>query len=204
MSIKRHTVYYEKGGKDHTAETLKISLKAAKERDIGTVVISSTTGYTALEALNIFDGSELEVIIVTHQTGYREPGVQLMPLEARKKLEEAGMKVYTGTDVLTGGVEIGISRPRPPRGDPQPARMPSSLPPVTTVIANILRQFSQGVKVCVEIVMMAADGGLVKPGNKVVCVAGSHAGADTAMVVKASTSNRIKDMRYNEILCKPL
>ena len=88
MSIKRHTVYYEKGGKDHTAETLKISLKAAKERDIGTVVISSTTGYTALEALNIFEGSGLEVIIVTHQTGYREPGVQLMPLEARKKLKK--------------------------------------------------------------------------------------------------------------------
>lgn len=204
MSIKRNTVYFEKGGKEHTIETLKISLEAAKERKIDTVVISSTTGYTALEAINIFKDSELEVLIVTHQSGYREPGVQLMPLETRKKLEEAGMKVYTGTDVLTGGVEIGIARPMPQRGEPQPARIPSSLPPVTTVIANLLRQFSQGVKVCVEIVMMAADGGLIESGKNVVSVAGSHTGADTAMVIKSSTSNRMKDMRYHEILCKPL
>jgi len=203
MSIKRTTTYFEKGGKEHTVETLKIALEAAKERGIDTVVISSTTGYTALEAVDLYKDSGIEVIVVTHQTGYREPGVQLMPAETRKKLEDAGMKVYTGTDVLTGGVEVGISRPRPPRGDPQPARMPSSLPPVTTVIANLLRQFCQGVKVCVEIVMMAADGGLVEPGKKVVSVAGSHSGADTAMVVKASTSNRMKDMKFHEILCKP-
>ena len=203
MSIQRKTVIFEKPGKDHTIETLNIALEAAKERDIDTVVISSTTGYTALEALEVFKDSELNLIFVTHQTGYRQPGVQLMPDETRQKLLDKGCKVYTGTDVLTGGIDVGVSRPRPPRGDPQPARMPTSLPPISTIIANILRQFCQGVKVCIEIVMMASDGGLVKPGDKVVSVAGSHTGADTAMVVTASTSNRIRDMRFNEILCKP-
>ena len=203
MSIQRKTTIFEKPGKDHTVETLEIALEAAKERGIKTVVISSTTGFTALEALKVFESSGLNLIFVTHQTGYRQPGVQLLPDESRQKIVDAGYKVYTGTDVLTGGVEIGISRPRPPRGDPQPTRMPTALPPVTTIIANILRMFSQGVKVCVEIVMMAADGGLVNPGDKVVSVAGSHSGADTAMVVTASTSNRISDMKFNEILCKP-
>jgi len=71
-------------------------------------------------------------------------------------------------------------------------------------VANTLRLFSQGVKVCVEIAMMAADSGLVPVDKPVVSVAGSHAGSDTAMVITPSTSNRIRDMKLHEILAKPL
>jgi len=204
MSVKRTTVYFEKPGKEHTEETLRIALEAAKERGIDTVLVSSTTGYSALEALKVFKDSGLNIIIVTHQTGYRAPGVQLLPPETREKLEEAGMIVYTGTDVLTGGVEVGISRQRPAKTSPLDGRLPSIVPPITTVVAHTLRLFSQGVKVCPEIVMMAADAGLIPLDKKVVSVAGSHAGSDTAMVITPSTSNRIRDMKLHEIIVKPL
>ncbi len=204
MSVKRTTVYFEKPGKEHTEETLRIALEAAKERGIDTVLVSSTTGYSALEALKVFKGSGLKIIIVTHQTGYRAPGVQLMPPETREKLEETGMIVYTGTDVLTGGVEVGMSRQRPAKTSPLDGRLPSIVPPITTVVAHTLRLFSQGVKVCPEIVMMAADAGLIPLDKKVVSVAGSHAGSDTAMVITPSTSNRIRDMKLHEIIVKPL
>lgn len=204
MSVKRTTVYFEKPGKEHTEETLRIALEAAKERGIDTVLVSSTTGYSALEALKVFKDSGLKIIIVTHQTGYRAPGVQLMPPETREKLEEAGMIVYTGTDVLTGGVEVGMSRQRPAKTSPLDGRLPSIVPPITTVVAHTLRLFSQGVKVCPEIVMMSADAGLIPLDKKVVSVAGSHAGSDTAMVITPSTSNRIRDMKLHEIIVKPL
>ena len=204
MSVKRTTVYFEKPGKEHTGETLKIALDAAKERDIDTVLISSTTGWTALEALKVFDGSGLKLIFVTHQTGYRRPDVQLMPVETREKLGKAGAIVHTGTDVLTGGVAVGMSRQRPPRTEPQEGRLPYIVPPVSTIVAHTLRMFSQGVKVCVEIAMMVADAGLISTDKPVVSVAGSHAGADTAMVITPSTSNRIRDMKLHEILAKPL
>lgn len=204
MSINRTTVYFEKPGKEHTEETLRIALEAAKERGIDTVLISSTTGYSALEALKVFKDSGLKIIIVTHQTGYRAPGVQLMPPETREKLEETGMIVYTGTDVLTGGVEVGMSRQRPAKTSPLDGRLPSIVPPITTVVAHTLRLFSQGVKVCPEIVMMSADAGLIPLDKKVVSVAGSHAGSDTAMVITPSTSNRIRDMKLHEIIVKPL
>jgi hypothetical protein len=68
----------------------------------------------------------------------------------------------------------------------------------------VLRLFSQGVKVCVEIAMMAADCGAVPLGKAVIAVAGSHAGADTAVVLTPSSSNRILDMKIHEILAKPL
>ncbi len=202
--IKRTTIYFEEPGKEHTEETLKIALEAAKERGIDIILVSSTTGYSALEALRVFEGSSLKVIIVTHQTGYRAPGIQLMPSETKRKLEEAGMIVYTGTDVLTGGVEVGMSRQRPSKSNPQDGMLPSIVPPITTVVANTLRLFCQGVKVCPEIVMMAADAGLIPVNEKVIAVAGSHIGSDTAMVITPSTSNRIRDIKLHEILAKPL
>jgi len=204
MSIKRSTVYFEKPGKENTGETLKVALEAAKERGIVTVLISSTTGWTALEALKVFEGSGLNLIIVTHQTGYRQPGVQLMPSETCEKLEKAGAVVHTGTDILTGGVEVGMSRQRPPRTKPQEGRLPYIVPPVSTIVAHTLRLFSQGVKVCVEIAMMAADAGIIPVDKPVVSVAGSHAGADTAMVITPASSNRMRDMKLHEIIAKPL
>jgi len=204
MSIERTTVCFQKPGKEHTEETLRIALEAAKERGIDTVVISSTTGWTALKALEIFEGRVLKLVFVTHQTGYRAPGVQLMPEETRKRLEKAGAVVVTSTDVLTGSVDVGISRQRPPQEARLEARLPWIVPPVPTIIANTLRLFSQGVKVCVEIVMMAADTGVILVDKPVVAVAGSHAGSDTAMVITPASSNRIRDLKIHEILAKPL
>jgi len=204
MSVERKTNYFEAPGKEHTEETLRIALEAAKERGIGTVLVSSTSGYTAEKAAELFKGSGLRLVVVTHQTGYREPGVQLFPDELREKLERQGVDVVTCTDVLTGTVDVGMSRQRPPQTGQLDARLPYILPPTNVVIANTLRLFSQGVKVCAEIAMMAVDSNAVPSGEKVVSVAGSHSGADTAMVLTAAESGRVRDMKLHEILCKPL
>jgi hypothetical protein len=71
-------------------------------------------------------------------------------------------------------------------------------------MANILRCFCQGVKVCFEIVMMATDAGLLSKGEKVIAIAGSGRGSDTALVMQASSSQNMKKLRVNEIICKPL
>ena len=60
------------------------------------------------------------------------------------------------------------------------------------------------VEVCVEIILMACDGGLIKPGEKVIAVAGTAAGADTAVVVTSAPSTRLSDLHIHEIICKPL
>jgi hypothetical protein len=202
--VVREVTYWDKSGKEHTEATLKIALKAAKDRDIETVLISSTTGYTAEAAVPIFNDSGLKVVVVTHATGYREKGVQMMKDETRKKLKSEGFKVVTCTDVLTGAVGAGVGRQRPAKSDPQDGRLPWIVPPPNVIVANTLRMFSQGVKVCPEIAMMAVDCNAVPSGTKVVAVAGSHAGADTAMVLEAAESSRIRDVKLHEILCKPL
>jgi hypothetical protein len=175
MSIKRQVVYFEKPGKENTEETLRVAFEAAQKRDIDTILVSSTTGYTALKAMEIFK-EKVKIIVVTHSTGYRKKGEQMMPDEIREKLERAGALVVTCTDVLTGAVSAGIGRQRPVRTEPQQGRLPWIVPPPNIIVANTLRMFSQGVKVCAEI---------------------------TAMVLVASESSRIREMRLSEILCKP-
>jgi hypothetical protein len=204
MSIKRTTVYYEKTGKEHTEETHRIALEGAKARSIETVVVASTTGDTALKAMEAFKGSGLNLVVVTHQTGWRAPGLQLFPEETRKILEEEGVKVVTCSDAFSGGVGKGIARQRPEKKELLQGRLPFIVPPVAGIIDSTLHLFCNGMKVCVEISMMAADTGTVPVDRPIVAVAGTHVGSDTAIVITPSTSNRIKELMIHEILAKPL
>ncbi|OGM18243.1 hypothetical protein A2V61_02345, partial [Candidatus Woesebacteria bacterium RBG_19FT_COMBO_47_8] len=110
--------------------------------------------------------------------------VNLFPLGLIKELRDAGHEVHFGTMLFHTDQLYDSSIP--------------------TLMANILRCFCQGVKVCFEIVMMAADAGLVSKGEKVIAIAGSGRGADTALVMQASSSQNMKKLRVNEIICKPL
>ena len=202
MSVKRTTVIFDKGGEEHTEETLKIALQGAKERKIDTVIISTSTGGTGLKAVEVFKDTGIKLIFVRHQTGYPSKGKQMMPPDIKAKLEKVG-KVVTCADVLTGGVDVGVGRQRPEKEQPQEASLPFIVPPVNVIIANTLRQISQGTKVCAEIAMMAADCDAVGIDKPIVCVAGSHSGADTVMVIIPATSNRIRDLRLQEWLAKP-
>ena len=71
-------------------------------------------------------------------------------------------------------------------------------------VAHFLRSFCQGVKVCVEILLMAGNAGLVAEGEEVAVVAGTGRGADTALLMSGATSTNLKGMHISRILCKPL
>jgi len=60
----------------------------------------------------------------------------------------------------------------------------------------------QGIKVCVEIVAMAADAGLI-PFDDVIAVAGTDRGADTVAIIRANSSNNFFKIKVREILAKP-
>ena len=66
-----------------------------------------------------------------------------------------------------------------------------------------LRLFSQGVKVCVEISIMAADAGLIPTDKEVIALGGTAEGVDTAMVLKPAHMGNFFDLRINEIIAMP-
>jgi len=180
-------MYFEKAGKSNTDATLKIAKKVLLERGIKNIVVASTSGYTGLKAAELFRDTSAGLIVVTHNTGFKESGVQEFDSGIRKKIETFGGKVYTGTMVLRG---LG-SAIRGKGGYTY-----------EQIVADTLRMLGQGIKVCVEIVAMASDAGLIPP-EDVIAVAGTGKGADTAVIVKADSSNHFFQIKIREILAKP-
>ncbi len=180
-------VYFERAGRQNTEATLKVAIEEAKRRGIGSLVVASTTGETGLLAAKMAQGTGIKVIVVSHNVGFSEEGRDEFDPEKRKEIESLGGKVLTGTMVLRNlGTAI-----RDLMGYSQ-----------QDLVANTLRMFGQGVKVCVEIVAMAADSGLI-PFGDVIAVAGTGRGADTALLVRANSSNRFFKIKVREILAKP-
>ena len=74
---------------------------------------------------------------------------------------------------------------------------------IDEIVAQTLRLFGEGMKVCVEIALMAADAGLVRVGEPCIAIAGTGRGADTAVVLIPAHVQQFFDLRVMEVLAKP-
>jgi hypothetical protein len=83
------------------------------------------------------------------------------------------------------------------------SRMQPTIPPVSRIAASVLRLFSQGVKVAVEVVLMAADAGAIPVDRDVVAVAGTSRGSDTALLLRPANTTSFLDLDIHEIIAKP-
>ncbi len=180
-------ILFDKPGYKNTEILLDVVEKAAEEHGIAEVVVASTYGDTGLVAARRLCPKGVKVTVVTHNVGFKEPGTLEMEEGTRRAIEELGAKVFTGTMPFRN---IGTAI-RERQGYSQ-----------QDLIANTLRIFGQGIKVCVEIVLMAADAGLISTGD-VIAVAGTGRGADTAAVIAPMPSNRLFDLKVRAVLAKP-
>lgn len=181
------TIYFQRPGKENTERVLEIARKRADRLGLRRVLVATTRGETAVRASQVL-GSH-EVIAVTHSTGFRESDAQELTEENRTALEKAGVRIHTATHAF-GGAGRAV---RNKMGTYQ----------IEEIIAYVLRQFGEGMKVAVEISLMAADAGLVRTDEEVIAIAGTGRGADTAVVLRPAHTQHLFDLRILEILCKP-
>lgn len=185
MSFNEEKIlYFLEKGSICTDKMLKRAKEMAEKRGIKSIVVASTHGSTGVEASKVFKG--FNVIIVTHSFGFREADQQELIKENMKKIEENGAKILSTTHAF-GGVGRAIRRKF---GAIQ----------YDEIIANTLRLFGEGMKVAIEIVLMAADSGLVRTNEDVISI-GKY---DTAIVVRPVNAQNLFDVRVKEIICKPL
>jgi hypothetical protein len=189
MPKEKKIVYFEKPGRENTADCLEIIKEALKKENYKHVVVASTSGDTGILFSEALKNSGVNLVVVTHSAGFKEPNTHEMPEDIRKKIEKNGAKVFTGS-MLTHSLETCLA-----------SKFGGSYP--TLIIANSLRRFGEGAKVCCEIVMMAADTGLIPEGEEVLAVAGTAWGADTVLVIKSAASKRFLDLKVLEVLAKP-
>lgn len=181
-------MYFKKPGPNNTAKTVELALDAMKNEGVEYVVVASNSGATA--SLLAESGEEhVKVICVTHAYGFKEKGKNEMSAETRRQLEDSGVYVFTSSHALSG-VERGIS-------------MKSQGMYPAEIMANALRILGQGVKVCVEISIMALDAGLIPYGKRIAAIGGSGTGADTAVIMTPSHANEVFSSRIHRIICKP-
>ena len=180
--MEERIIYFEKPGKENTLDVIRLIKERARTRGIKRVVVASTRGDTARVAAESCEGTGLQLVVIPWQYGFRD--TQPFPQELVTELQAKGHRVHFGTMLFHTEDLYGVRTPQ--------------------VMANLLRIFGQGIKVCVEIIMMSCDAGCIEIGEKVIAVAGAGAGADTAVVATASPSTRMTELRVHEVICKPL
>ncbi len=185
MELK--TVYFEKPGSENTETVLNLVRQRAEATGSKKVVVASNSGDTALKAMDIIAGAE--VVTVSHVTGFREPNMQQFDETNRHNIESRGGKIITAAHAFSG---ISIA-----------TRNKYDMPGTGVIIADTLRLFGEGTKVCCEITLMAADAGLVRTDEDIVAIGGTGRGADTALVLRPTNSRRFFELKIREILCKP-
>jgi hypothetical protein len=180
--------YFHTIGESNTEITLQLAKKRAEKRGINTIVVASTRGVTGVKAAKLFQG--YNVIVVPHHTGYQDVDAQELTTENQEKIGESGGQVLTATHAF-GGVGRAVRRQ-------------FNTYQAEEIIAATLKVFGQGAKVCAEIVLMAADAGLVSTQEDLIAISGSNRGADTALIIRPVNAFDFFKMKIQEIICKPL
>jgi hypothetical protein len=181
------SIYFPEPGSVNTEETLNVAKRRAEELGIKIIVVASTSGETGLKAVKTF--ANYKVVVVTHTTGFQAPDTQELTSQNRAKILEKGGTILTATHAF-GGVGRAVRRR-------------FNTYQVDEIIAQTLRAFGQGTKVACEIVLMAADAGLIRTDEEIISIGGTASGADTALVVKPAHTHDFFQLKVKEVLCKP-
>ncbi len=188
MQLKS-TMLFEKPGilnTDMCIQTVQDYLRSNATRH---VVVASTSGTTARAFQAALRDMDVNLVVVTHSVGFKEPNRDEFDPGVRAELIAAGVKVCTGT-ILTHALEKSIM-------DSFGGSYPGY------IIASTLRRFGEGTKVAVEIVMEACDAGLIPEDAEVLAAGGTGRGTDTVLLVKSKPSKRFLDLEVLEILARP-
>jgi hypothetical protein len=185
-----HFTVFDQKGTENTVPTLELAKSNAEELNIKDIVIASTWGNTISEAIKIFDPAEYNLTCVIHNYGFNDQEDQEFPEDLRTELIQKGVKFVIGSLPFSG---ISSSL----------LKIYSHLDSIA-LFARLLRStIGDGVKVAMEIVMMAVDAGAIKQKQEVLAIAGSSTGADTCCLIRSASSRFFQDLRVEAILAKP-
>ncbi|HID71722.1 MAG TPA: hypothetical protein EYP29_03140 [Thermoplasmata archaeon] len=175
----------------NTEQVLKHCFEYCNRNDVKHVVVASTSGHTGALASEInhnqYNG-KFNLVVVTHCKGFREPNKDELEPSNAEKIKKYGGKIHTGTMVFHNINDAFRAK-----------NYLSDL----TVVADTLRMMGQGTKVAVEIVLMAADAGLIPVKREVFAIAGTGVGADTGLLILAENSRRALKLKIKDVVIKP-
>jgi len=183
--MEQTILYFETPGRDNTDATLQAARRRAQELGITQVVVASSHGYTAKRTHAAFAGLDVRIIAVPISASFQDVGWTMTPAE-RQAIEELGIEVCMTLHALGDDVADAFGAVSPSR-----------------IVRETLYRFGQGMKVAVEVAIMAAEAGLLDTSREAIAIAGTDEGADTALVIKPACARKFKELQILEILAKP-
>jgi len=188
--MAQEIVYFDRPGRENTDAVIEAVRARRDALDIEQLVVASNSGATALKLWQALQGTGATLVSIPEHAGFGGGDTASLSDDQRRAQEEQGIKVLVCSHALSGvGRSItnkfgGISH--------------------VEIIAYTLRQFGgEGLKVAVEVAVMAADAGLVPTDREIIAVGGTGGGADCAIVLKAAHMNNFFDLEVREIIAKP-
>jgi len=189
--MESSVMYLDSPGKKNTDKVLEVVANRVRKGGLTHVVVASDSGETGMKAVSALKGTGARVVVVTCHCGSEKEGVCEMSNKMEEELLKAGAKVVRATHALSG-VERSINK-----------KIGGSSR-VETIAEALRSLFGQGMKVAVEITVMAADNGAIPCGElEIVSIGGTGTGADTAIIVRPAHSNGFFNMQVREILAIP-
>jgi len=190
MSVAEIT-YFDRPGKKNTEKLMDVVSLCLKRTGIKTIVVASNSGETALKAIDRWSNSCSNLIVVTSHAGFSGEGALDMDRSIETKIERSSAKLVRASHVLSG-VERSFTKKF------------GGISRVEVVSQTLRTLFGHGMKVCVEVSVMAADSGALKCGDEeIIVIGGTGEGADTACVVRPAHANDFFKFEIREILAMP-
>jgi hypothetical protein len=183
----KEITYFKKPGRENSEKTIELALDYAKKNWIKKMVVATYTGETALKISE--RSKDIQIIAVTLHAGTPKKERKDAWERNLEKMQSRGITCYRGTQALSG-VERAMA-----------SRYGGAFP--LMIFVDALKLLSEGVKVCVEVTLMAADAGYVSPDEDIIAIAGTGGGCDTALLVQPNYTTKVYDLGIKEIICMP-
>jgi hypothetical protein len=198
LSFKRNTLYFETAGPSNSTLVLEAVRERLGHGDVKLVLVPSTTGKTAkLFSNELGDNAEVKAIS-------EEAAVTACKLISQSNQGLMGRLIGSR---LEEGIDIAQKRLRREAFDI------TFLPfcgESWSAVKEILYSFGHGMKVAMEISVVAVEIGKVDPYTRVIAVGGIEGGVDTAIIVSTSKqeeafgNNPDKRLTVEEIIAMPI
>ncbi len=194
-SEQRSIVYFSAEGAENRKQTITLAAERARELGLGSLVIFTSQGEGAYEALEVLGSAGPKVVAVT----YPSEKVFYQRKKDSDELEELRVGVPEDREKELEARGAVIVRAALPFAEIFVA--PGTTDPKLAAIRGTLDLFGGGMTLCVQAVLMACDKGAVRGEEEIVACA-----ADTAVVVKACHEEDLFTpwgLEIREVIAKP-
>ena len=189
------TTYFLAEGKENLTECLAVAFDAAREHDIGKIIIFTAEGEGIRLAIENFRSQPqfqgIKLVGVTFPKGKRftdatgRPRRVEIPPDLESQFQSQGVPIIRA--------HLPFDPILPPFGDRGVLAQDLSL------VGDALNMFCGSMSLCVQAVVLACDAGAVGMGEHVIALT-----SDTAILARAScTRQMLSSLVIREILCKP-